>query len=402
LYQGFNVALMAHKRDGCSAVESVLARTLGPYLAPHPKRDGYIYTPTGAELHIWTLGNKATAMRAARGEAYGTIVIDEAAQCANLYDSFLTAIQPSLADHRGYVIFASTPHGQKNDFFRIYRGLADVRFGGSTGDLNPLPNIQLDYKEKKALAAKGRLNPKYFQQEYDAQFVDLGNVLVSYDMIQYHPVDPDIRNDMWEVHIGMDLAVSEKEEADFSAMVAVARHRSTKDFFVAGAKRFKESQPKRMLEELHVFNDRFHASKIVIESNQFQSALINMWIDDTNLPIIKVRADKDKRTRFAPTAQFYMDGRVWHASQPVEELDPETGRPLIDSETLMPVKKSALPVYFEDELTLFPIAEHDDMVDALAYAVMSFGTYWDDDVSSGQQWGGRGEDESGDDGMEAA
>src|SRR5258708_978643 len=102
LYQGFNVALMAHKRDGCSPVETELVRVLGPFLAPHSKRDGYIYTPTGAELHIWTLGNKATAMRAARGEAYGTIVVDEAAWCSGLYEAFLTAIQPALADHAGH------------------------------------------------------------------------------------------------------------------------------------------------------------------------------------------------------------------------------------------------------------------------------------------------------------
>ena len=380
---------MAHKRDGCSAVETELVQTLGPFLIPHPKRDGYVYTPTGAELHIWTLGNRATAMRAARGEAYGTIVIDEAAQCTNLYDSFLAAIQPSLADHRGYAIFASTPHGQKNDFFRIFRGLADTRFSGSTGDLNPLPNIQLDYKEKKALAARGRLHPKVFQQEYDAQFVDLGNVLLSYEMFQYHGVDPIIhpdQTDMWETHIAMDLAFSTKEEADFCALVAVARHRSTKDFFVAGAHRFKESQPRRMLEELKKFNHRFHAGKIVIESVQAQSALVNMWIDEENLPIVAVKPEKDKLTRFQPVAQLYANGRVWHASQPVEELDPDTGRPLIDPETFLPVKKSALPVYFEDELTLFPIAEHDDLCDALAYAIMSFGTYWDDQKSSGAQW----------------
>jgi predicted phage terminase large subunit-like protein len=362
---------MAHKRDGCQPVERELVRILGQYLVPHPKRDGYIYTPTGAELHIWTLGNKATAMRAGRGENYGTIVIDEAAWCTDLYNSFLASIRPSLADHLGYAVFASTPRGQKNDFFRIWRGLADRRFNGSMAQCNPLPNIQQDYKELKDAVRKGRLNPKYFRQEYDAEFVDLGDVLVSADMIQR---DKAVKfpDDMWEMHIGMDLAFSEKEEADYCALVAVARNRSTRDYYVAGAYRFKEAQPRRMLEELKKFNARFHASKIAIESIQAQSALVNMWIDDSGLPIIKVKPDKDKITRFQPTAQFYADGRMWH--------------------------DDSLPVYFEDELTLFPIAEHDDMVDALAYGVMSFGGYWDEKDQSGRQWIGYGESEQRDDG----
>ncbi len=367
---------MAHKRDGCSPVETELVKTIGSYLIPHPKRDGYVYTPTGAELHVWTLGNKATAMRAARGEKYGTIVIDEAAWCANLYDAFHTAIQPSLADHSGYTVFASTPRGQKNDFFRIYRGVADRRFCGSTGACNPLPNIQEHYREQKQRAARGRLNPKFFRQEYDAEFVDLGDVLVSSDMIQ-RGKELLLPDDMWQIHIGMDLAFSTKEEADFCALVAVARHRSTHDFLVAGAHRFKEAQPRRMLEELKKFNARFHASKIVIESVQAQSALVNMWVDEENLPIVPVKPEKDKLTRFQPVASLYANERVWHSDD--------------------------LPVYFEDELTLFPIAEHDDQCDALAYAVMSFGDYWDDRQSSGRQWGAdREQDHGSDDGWEAA
>src|SRR5258708_2688929 len=264
LYQGFNVAIMAHLRDGCIHVEKELISRLGPFLVPHPKRDGYIYTPTGAEVHIWTLGNKATAMRAGRGEAYGTIVIDEAAWCASLYDAFMTAIQPTLADHVGHAIFASTPKGQKNDFFRIFRGVADIRIQGSVGDLSPLPNIQEDYKDKKKRAAQGRLNSKFFQQEYDADLVDLGSVLVTIDMIQRYDIAPTPPNsEVWQIHIGMDLAFSEKEEADFCAMVAVARNRSTHDYFVCDAYRFKEAQPRRMLEELKKFNAKWHASKIV-------------------------------------------------------------------------------------------------------------------------------------------
>jgi predicted phage terminase large subunit-like protein len=366
LHQGFNVALMAHKRDGCSPVETELMRHIGPYLEPHPKRDGYIYTPTGAEVHIWTLGNKATSMRAGRGESYGTIVVDEAAWCSGLYEAFLTAIQPTLADHAGYIIFASTPRGQKNDFFRIFRALADVRFEGSTADCNPLPNIQEFYKEQKHKAALGKLNPKYFRQEYEGEFVDLEDALVTQEMLQEYPIEPELPNaEVWQIHVGMDLAISLKEEADFTAMVAVAKHRSTGTFFVCDVKRFKQNLPSRMLEELRLFCKRWQPSKIAIESTQFQTAVINEWMAQTDLPIVPVRPEKDKKTRFAPTASKYASSMIWHSQN--------------------------LPQHFEDELTLFPICEHDDQVDALAYAVMSFGSYWDEDQGSGKHWGRGGD-----------
>src|SRR5258708_231415 len=133
-----------------------------------------------------------------------------------------------------------------------------------------------------------------------------------------------------------------------------------------------------MLEELKKFNAKWHASKIVVESVQAQTAIVAQWRDDSDLPIIPVKPEKDKRTRFGPTAQLYADNRIWHASMPIAEVDPVTKEIK---------RRSALPIYFEDELVLFPICEHDDQCDALAYAIMSFGNYWDDDQTSGRHWG---------------
>jgi len=107
----------------------------------------------------------------------------------------------------------------------------------------------------------------------------------------------------------------------------------------------------------------------LIESVQAQSAIVRMWQEDCDLPIMPVKPDKDKITRMQPLAQLYADGRVWHTEK--------------------------LPQYFEDELTLFPIAEHDDLCDAAAYSIMGFGTYWDEDQTSGRHWGKGCDDQPG-------
>lgn len=360
LAQGFNCALMAHKRDGVAAIESELIRLLGAHIVAHPRRDGYIFTPTGAELHIWTLGNKATSMRAGRGEKYGTVVIDEAAYCTMLWQAFFESIEPCLADYAGYVLFSGTPRGRANDFYRICQ-YADEEISGSTADCNPLPNIQEYYRDRRDRVMRGRLNPKVHDQEDNAQFVDIEEALVALEMIRRLQIEPKLPNpDAWTINVGVDFAFSLKEEADWCAMVAVARNVHGK-LYIPATRRFKTNQPAVMLRELEMFSNEWKPSKICCESVQAQSAIIAGWkVERPDLPIVALRPEKDKLTRFMPTAQKYADGLIWHSKSIKQE--------------------------FEDELTLFPISEHDDQCDALAYAVMGFGHYWDDQPTGGEQW----------------
>jgi predicted phage terminase large subunit-like protein len=168
-------------------------------------------------------------------------------------------------------------------------------------------------------------------------------------------------NERYMINIGMDLAFTVKQENDWIGLVTTARNRSTNDYFVADAYRFKATQPQRMLEELKKFNAKWHASKILVESVQARAAIIRQWQDESDLPIVPIRPEKDKLTRLQPIAQLYADGRVWHSEH--------------------------VPQYFEDELTLFPVGEHDDLCDALAYSIMGFGNYWNEDQTSGRHWG---------------
>lgn len=83
--------------------------------------------------------------------------------------------------------------------------------------------------------------------------------------------------------------------------------------------------------------------RIIIENNQFQSALIRDIINSTPLPVVGKRSDVDKVTRARAVAARYESGKVFHH------------RSLAGSD-------------FEIELLSFPKG-HDDMIDALGLAM---------------------------------
>jgi predicted phage terminase large subunit-like protein len=84
-------------------------------------------------------------------------------------------------------------------------------------------------------------------------------------------------------------------------------------------------------------------SKIVVENNAFQGAFVKDLLAQTNWPIVGKRAEVDKVTRSRSVAARYESGKVFHA------------RDLAGSD-------------FETQLLQFPKG-HDDMIDALGYAM---------------------------------
>ncbi len=83
--------------------------------------------------------------------------------------------------------------------------------------------------------------------------------------------------------------------------------------------------------------------RILVENNQFQSALVQDLLSTTRLPVIGKRSDVDKVTRARAVAARYEAGKVFH-HQSLEGSD------------------------FEIELLQFPKG-HDDMIDALGLAM---------------------------------
>ena len=144
------------------------------------------------------------------------------------------------------------------------------------------------------------------------------------------------------VAMGVDLALSTKTSADYTAIVIMARDEFGK-LYVLDAVRERVDFP-GALRLIRLMADKWSPKAIAIEQVAYQAVVVQELLRQTTLPIKGVTPDKDKVTRAQPLALRYEQGLVYHED---------------------------LPSWFEDELLSFPQGLHDDAVDAAVYAYQS-------------------------------
>lgn len=145
--------------------------------------------------------------------------------------------------------------------------------------------------------------------------------------------------------IGVDLATSVKERADYTAGVVVARDDRNEWWVLHHARIKTDDGHKAFVQGLWDWcaEQRYPVSRIVMESNQAQEAIVTAIQRQTPLPVIGRRTDTDKRAKARGAATFYESKRVHHHTS-------LKGREL------------------ESELRSFDKG-HDDLVDALCLAM---------------------------------
>ena len=123
-----------------------------------------ISTQDGGQSTIWLRGWES--VETLRGQAFSFIVIDEVAMMKNFKEQWSNVIRPTLTDHKGDVMFISTPRGF-NHFYDLYneeQNDTDYKSFHCTSYDNPhLPVDELD-------KAKKELTEDRFAQEYLGDF----------------------------------------------------------------------------------------------------------------------------------------------------------------------------------------------------------------------------------------
>lgn len=282
----------------------------------------------GASIDFWTLDNPATV---ARGRKYARVMIDEAAMAPYLEEAWQQAIRPTLTDYKGDAWFLSTPKGG-NYFKRLFDD-AESSQDWARFQMPTTTNPYIDADEVEA--ARLQLPSLVFRQEYLAEFVDAEGARVSRAWLKYGEPATDL-----PCYMGVDLAISEKQGADYTACAIISRDDDGR-IYVRDAQRIR-APFHQVLQFIESMAAKWSPSKIAIEQVQYQAAVVQELKRKTTLPIQGVRPDKDKQARFLPLEGRYEQGLVYHSKD--------------------------LPRIFEDELLSFPMGDHDDMVDALSYA----------------------------------
>ena len=318
-----------------------------------------IYTPTGGYVTVRTADNPDRL----RGAGLDFIVLDECAYIKE--ETWKEVLRPTLTERQGGALFISTPKGY-NWFARIFdeaENQKDWERWQKPTHTNPLvPLEELDI-------AKKEIGSFLFSQEYEAQFVEQTGGLFKPEWFKYYKKsvyeDYDAKgyleskvmylfdnkqvnhNDL-RIITTVDLATSTKESADYTVVCTIGVDKN-QNIFVLDLVRQKLEAPD-VLKLLEVVYEKWLPSLIGVESAGYQLSFIQMAKRQTALPIVKLKADKDKFSRALPLSAKMESGIVYYPVDSMWYSD------------------------LEKEMLQFPAGEHDDQVDALAYGILQTST----------------------------
>lgn len=279
------------------------------------------------------------------GFGYHVIFLNEAGIILDDDYLYTNAVLPMMIDYPDSTLIAAGTPKLRQGTGRLFQelwarvergepGYVGKRF--TTWDNPFLPRAQID-----TLVAE--IPDSDREQEVYGRFVEQAGSRVKREWITYGtPTEIKARA------MGVDLAISTKSSADYSAIVVVELDQSGV-IYVRHAER-RRAPFHQVLQFIIEVAAAWKPDVIAIEQVQYQAAVVQELLRTTRLPVKGVTPSKDKISRFAPLEVRYEQQMIQH--------DPN------------------LPRYLLDELLAFPPGPggHDDLCDALSYSVHALPT----------------------------
>lgn len=252
----------------------VIADRLEPVTRRRSEQEHRIEAITGGVWECWSLDEP----RAARGRAYATIGVDEAAHVPTLQDAWQHVLRPTLTDHAGSAWFYSTPNGL-NYFHTLYQYGQDPareewrawRFPSTDNPFLPAGEVEL---------ARQELPERVFAQEYEAAFLeDGGGIFRGVRAAATATPQTEAQRDHHGDHQYV-LGVDWGKFNDFTALVVldVTTHE------LVALDRFNQIDWSLQLGRLHALVERFRPHLIVAERNSIGDPLLHA-LQERGLPV---------------------------------------------------------------------------------------------------------------------
>ena len=284
---------------------------------------------------------------------------DQIEKVKTFFKDSLDLVDANMGGHKEVIIIGTTWHwgdlyawlqdpknGLVEEFAVLklpaYGKFEDDRFVGEWGKDELLFPKQLGWKQMKGL--------KKIQGNYHFSAQYLLNPVPEEDQTFRPPFkqfeETDLKGIELNKFITIDPAISEKKDADYTAMVCVGVDKNN-DWYILDIFRARV-QPKRLIEQIFYWDDKWKPVSIGIETVAFQKTL-QYWIYDEQkrrnhtFPLKEIgNTDRSKEERIKGLQPRYEMGSIFH-------------NPMLE-----------YTEYLEDELQRFPKSQNDDITDALA------------------------------------
>jgi hypothetical protein len=220
IVKGLKVGIFTPENKQLAEPWDHLVETLNDVIVSKNRNEGTIKCEGGGKIDVWTTNDNDLA---GRGREYHLTLVDEAAftKSPQMRDEiWRKAIKPTMLTTRGQAWVFSTPNGLDPDNF-FYSACNDKSLGFKEfyAPTSANPYVPPDELEKERLLN----DPRVFQQEYLAQFVDWsGSAFFATEkmLVDGNPVPyPDRCDGVFAI---MDTAVKGGKENDGTAVVYCA------------------------------------------------------------------------------------------------------------------------------------------------------------------------------------
>jgi len=190
--------------------------------------------------------------------------------------------------------------------------------------------------------------PYIFSAQYLNDCIPSEDATFKKEWFQYYE-PADLRGATMNHFTMVDPAISLEKDADYTAIVTVSVD-MFQNIYVRNIIR-KRMTPGELIDSIFLVNEQYHPQEIAVEDVAYQKALQYYLTQEMNkkqiyLPIVQVKPqNRAKDQRIKGLQPLYSNGKIFHA------------------------KIVANLQQLEDELLRFPRGKHDDVVDALSYAL---------------------------------
>ena len=206
------------------------------------------------------------------------------------------------------------------------------------------------WKEKYDIEALTTIRQNIGVMEWSALYqqnpIPQENQAFKKEFFKYFEED-ELKGKFFRYYITVDLAISEKNDADNTVILVVGKEPSTPNWYII-EKIVGKLTPLDLIDSLFSLYLKYRPVKIGIETVAYQKAILYFLMEEMKkrqvyLPIVELKTGSkkdDKELRICGLIPYFRTGVIFQ-------------------------RKSDFDM--EEELLTFPVGKHDDIIDALAY-----------------------------------